>query len=772
MARSIAMRVSTLGYWTVASSLASLVSAAYPDCSKEPLKSNDVCNTELDAKQRAAALIKEWTLEEKINNTQNASPGVPRLGIPAYDWWNEALHGVADRHGVFFAEPGEDFSYASSFPIPITMGSAFDDDLIFEVASIIGKEARAFGNGNHSGFDYWTPNINPFKDPRWGRGQETPGEDPIHLQKYVYQLLRGLEGDDDEYLQVAATCKHYAAYDLENWQGIDRFHFDAEVSTQDLNEYYLPTFKTCGRDFKVGAFMCSYNSINGEPGCANKYLLQDVLRDHWGWDRDDQWVTSDCGAIENIWHDHNFTEHDYQASAKALLAGTDLDCGTTFNNSLQQSYDEDLIKESDLDKALVRLYTSLIRTGYFDPEEKVSYRQLGWKDVNTEEAQKLAYKAAVEGIVVLDNKDKTLPLNVDKCGKVAVVGPYANATDLMLGNYFGIPPYHVTPLDAVKELGLEVSFYDQIPMNATNSTGIEEALEAAKDADTVLYFGGIDQSIEEEGLDRDTIVWPENQLKLIEQLAELKKTLVVVQFGGGQVDDTPLLENDNVHAIVWPGYPGQEGGHAIVDILTGKKAPAARLPITQYPGEYVDQVPMTDMSLRPSDDNPGRTYRWYNKEVLPFGHGLQYTTFDVSWADEPKDSYDITDVVESAKKDAEYIDKGHFDTYKVSVKNTGDVASDYVALLFLKTQNAGPAPYPRKTLIGYARAFDVQPGESKTVSIDVEVGAIARYDEQGNAVLYNGDYGLQVDIEGNDGPTAKFSLNGEAEQIEEFPQPK
>lgn len=765
------MKFNTVITYPLLGSLLSGVQAVYPDCSGPPLNENQVCNTKLSPKERAQALIKEWTLQEKINNTQFDSPGVPRLGVPPYNWWNEALHGVADRFGVSFSPAGE-WSHATSFPQPIIMGAAFDDEMIFQVASIIGKEARAYGNGDHAGFDYWTPNINPFKDPRWGRGQETPGEDPTHLQRYVYQLLSGLEGSDDKYLQVVATCKHFAAYDLEDWQGMDRFHFDAKVTAQDLNEYYLPSFKTCGRDFKVGAIMCSYNSINGEPGCANSYLLQDILRDHWGWDRDDQWVTSDCGAIENIWHDHNFTKYDYQASAKALLAGTDLDCGTTYNNSLQESYDKKLIKESDLDRALVRLYTSLVRTGYFDPDGDVSYKSLGWHDVNTKEAQQLTYKAATSGIVLLENKDKSLPLAPNDYDTVALVGPYANASELMLGNYFGKAPYHITPLDAAKQYSWDVKFTDDLYVNSTNTTGYQEALDAGKDSDIILYFGGIDQEIEAEGHDRDTIVWPESQLTIIDKLSKLNKPIIVVQMGGGQIDDTPLLENDQIKAIVWGGYPGQEGGRAIFDILTGKISPAGRLPITQYPGNYTDEVPMTDMNLRPSDSNPGRTYKWYQgHEIFPFGYGLHYTTFKVSWANPPNHSYDISQVVDKGKKNHEHTDKSPFETYHLNIENTGKTKSDYVALLFLKTQNAGPKPYPKKSLIGYARAKDIEPGQTKQVDISVEIGNIARYDENGNMVLYEGDYELQVDIDGNEGPTTQFALKGNQEVIEKFPQP-
>jgi xylan 1,4-beta-xylosidase len=270
-------------------------------------------------------------------------------------------HGVASGNGVSFAASGN-FSSATSFPQPILIGAAFDDDLVREIANTVSTEARAFNNIGRAGLDFWTPNINPFKDPRWGRGQETPGEDPLHLSRYVYQLVQGLQGglDPQPYLKLAADCKHYAAYDLEDWEGIDRFHFDANVTTQDMSEYYLPPFKTCVRDAKVASVMCSYNRVNGVPACASSYLLQTVLRDDWGFG-DDRWVTGDCGAIDNIFSTHNYSKSYPEAAAAALKAGTDIDCGGVFAKHLPAALDKSLIVRADLEKALIRQYASLVR---------------------------------------------------------------------------------------------------------------------------------------------------------------------------------------------------------------------------------------------------------------------------------------------------------------------------------------------------------------------------------------------------------------------------
>lgn len=264
--------------------------------------------------------------------------------------------------GVTFASSGN-FSSATSFPQPITLGSAFDDPLIKTVADVISTEARAFNNFGRAGLDFFTPNINPFRDPRWGRGQETPGEDPFHISQYVLKLIDGLQGgvDPKPYFKIVADCKHYAAYDLENWEGNIRTSFDALVSLQDLSEYYLPSFQSCARDAKVGSIMCSYNSVNGVPACANSYLLQTILRDFWGFD-DDRWVTSDCDAVDNIFSTHHFTATFAEAVADALKAGTDIDCGNAYADHLPDALNQSLITRADLEKALVRQYTSLVRS--------------------------------------------------------------------------------------------------------------------------------------------------------------------------------------------------------------------------------------------------------------------------------------------------------------------------------------------------------------------------------------------------------------------------
>ncbi|KAK5019201.1 hypothetical protein LTR60_001198 [Cryomyces antarcticus] len=742
--------------------------ALFPDCVNGPLRNNTVCNTSATPLDRATALIDLFTIAEKINNTGSTSPGVPRLGLPPYQWWSEALHGVASSPGVNFSSSGK-YSYATSFPQPILLGAAFDDALITAVATVVSTEARAFNNANRTGLDFWTPNINPWRDPRWGRGQETPGEDPYHLSSYVHALIDGLQGGyDPKYKRVVATCKHFAGYDMETWNGNFRYQWDAHISSQDLVEYYLPPFQSCARDSNVGAFMCSYNAVNGVPTCADEYLLQTVLREHWGWTNEQQWVVSDCDAVQNIFTPHDYASTREQAAADALNAGTDINCGTYYQNHLPAAFAQGLFNESTVTRSLVRQYSSLIRLGYFDPPEDQPYRALTWSDVDTAASQQLAYQAAVESIVLLKN-DGTLPLSLKSNTSIALIGDWANATKQMQGNYFGVAPYLHSPLYAAQQLNVTVNYAQGIGGQGDPTTNNWLPVwDAADKSDIIIFAGGIDNSVEFEGMDRVSINWSGAQLDMIGQLAQYGKPMVVLQMGGGQIDSSPIVSNPNISALLWGGYPGQDGGVAIMDILTGKKPPAGRLPATQYPSEYIRQVPMTNMSLRPGPNNPGRTYKWYNgTAVFEFGSGMHYTNFSASIASTYNSkNFSISSLTSNCNET--YMDRCTFRNFAVDVHNTGSVASDYVALGFL-TGSFGPQPYPKKSLVNYQRLFNVKPASSETVTLNLTLGSLSRIDEMGNRVLYPGDYALMIDTM----PLAmvNFTLSGQPAMLDKWPQP-
>ncbi|RYP51943.1 hypothetical protein DL768_002819 [Monosporascus sp. mg162] len=756
--------------WARASALLGVYARAemqFPDCINGPeiLTTNLVCDTSASPAERAEALISAWHITEKLVNLVDKSPGAPRLGLAPYDWWNEALHGVGYSPGVAFAPSGE-YSYATSFANPILMSAAFDDNLLHAIAEVISTEARAFSNAGLAGLDYWTPNMNPYKDPRWGRGAETPGEDPFRIRGYVKALIDGLQGTENV-TKVLATCKHYAAYDLENWEGITRHEFDAVVGMQDLVEYYLSPFQQCARDSKVKSIMCSYNSVNGTPACASTYLMETVLRDFWEWTDENQYITSDCDAVLNFHRDHNYTETAAQSAAIALRSGTDTVCEFDSITDVQGAWDQSLLPEPIIDQALRRLYEGLVRAGYFDPTDSSPYRALGWADVNTPEAQALALQSAVAGIVLKKN-DGLLPLEDDNAS-IALIGFWSNGTTAMLGGYAGPPPYFHGPLVAAESLGRS-TFIATGPIAETTSdqdTWTGPALEAASQADIVIYFGGNDLSIEAEGRDRTSIAWPSAQLALIEDICALGKPCIVVELGN-QNDDTPILNNNNVSAILWAGFPGQDGGTAVFDILTGTTSPAGRLPTTVYPADYVDQVPMTDMSLRPSDENPGRTYKWYESDVQPFGFGLHYTTFEATFREEGPigKMYAISDLLGECT--LKYLDLCEFEPITISVQNTGNMTSDFVALLFL-SGGYGPAPHPIKELVAYTRLRGIEPGESHDVAMGWTLGELARVDEKGHTVLYPGKYEVLLDVPTR--ATASFELSGEAMTLIEFPQP-
>lgn len=701
------------------------------------------------------------------------------MGLPAYDWWSEALHGVAYSPGVHFADSGN-FSSATSFPNPITISAAFDDALVESIGLAIGAEARAFGNAGRAGLDFWTPNINPFKDPRWGRGLETPGEDPLRVSNYVRSLLRGMEwaGEDpesiDEKRQVIATCKHYAAYDLERWNGVVRYAFDAIVSLQDLVEYYLPPFKQCARDSNVGSIMCSYNSVNGTPACANEYLMQTVLREHWNWTKHNNYIVSDCNAVHNIYADHHWLQTAAQAAGKAYTAGTDNVCEAGgWSTDVVGAYNQSLLSEEVVDRALRRQYEGLIRADYFATfrDEAVGFRSYGWETVNTDMAHKLAETAATDGMVLLKN-DRMLPLRLSKNQTVAVIGFWANDTSYrMLGNYNGKPPSYRTPLWAAQELGLDVNY---APAPVSENSNYSTVIDAAKKSDVVLYFGGIDTSIETEDRDRTTITWPDVQLSLLRDLGALGKKMIVVQLGT-QIDNAPLLSNKGINSILWAGYPGMFGGSAVLDIITGKNPPAGRLPITQYPGNYTGQVPMTDMSLRPSTENPGRTYKWYSKAVQEFGFGLHYTNFTVRFG-APYDSIATkrNPPVFQSNLLLDDCDKPHrdlcaFPSFPIAVKNNGNVTSDFVALAFATTKQ-GPAPHPIKELASYKRLRNIKPGEEREAELELTFGAFARVNERGDTVLYDGAYCLILDVP--EQQRLCFEILGGDTVFDVWPQPK
>ena len=747
--------------------LATPLLSGFPDCKEGPLSNNLVCNTSANYYDRAQALISLFTLEELIANTQNNAPGVPRLGLPNYQVWNEALHGL--DHGNF-SSSGE-WSWATSFPSPILSTAALNRTLINQIGSIISTQARAFNNDGRYGLDSYAPNINGFRSPLWGRGQETPGEDAAFLTAaYTYEYITGLQGGvDPDHLKIIATPKHFAGYDLESWNNHSRLGNDVIISQQDLSGYYTPQFLAAARYAKAHSIMCSYNAVNGVPSCANSFLLQTLLRDSWGFP-DQGYVSSDCDAIYNVFNPHLYANNVSAAAADSMLAGTDIDCGETYPFYLNESIASGELSRSDIERSVTRLYSNLVRAGYFDGPFSL-YRNLGWSDVQSTDSWNISYEAAVEGIVLLKN-DGILPLS-KAVRSIALIGPWANATTQLQGNYFGKPPYLISPLAAAKSAGFQVNFALGTGISSSSTEGFSDALSAAKKSDAIIYAGGIDNTVEAEGMDRQTLTWPGNQLDLVQQLSQVGKPMVVLQMGGGQVDSSSIKANSKIGSLVWGGYPGQSGGAALFDILTGKRAPAGRLVTTQYPAEYATEFSALDMGLRPSGSNPGQTYSWYTgTPIYQFGDGIFYTTFKEKAAassSSDKNTYNLQTLSSAPHPGYDFIEQVPFLNFTTTIQNTGRTASPYSCMLFASTKNAGPAPYPNKWLVGFDRLATILPGHSSTLTIPVTLGAVARVDESGDKVLYPGQYELALN--NDQSVVVQLELTGEPITLEKWPSP-
>ncbi len=651
---------------------------------------------------RVADLISRMTLTEKVSQMLHTAPAIERLGIPAYNWWNECLHGVG-RAGI-----------ATVFPQAIGMAATWNTDLLHRVAITISDEARAKhhatlgpdgSSAQYYGLTFWTPNINIFRDPRWGRGQETYGEDPYLTARLAIAFIRGLQGDDPTYLKVAATAKHYAVHSgPEN----ERHHFDARVDEHDLRETYLPAFEACVREANVAAVMGAYNRTNGEPCCASPTLLQKILREEWGFggpDGVEGHVVSDCWAIKDIYAHHQVVKTAPEAAALAVKNGCDLNCGETYG-ALLIAFEQGLIDEATLDRSLTRLFTLRFKLGMFDPPEMVPYAHIPFAVNDCPAHRALALQVARESVVLLKNADDFLPLDKTNLKTIAVIGPNADDELVLLGNYFGQPSRSVTPLQGIRDkvgADVEVIYAQGCNLCNTDTAGFAEAVAAAQKADVVIAIMGLSQLIEgeegqEEGIkgglrsagDRTDIKLPGVQDALLQAVAATGKPLVVVLLNGSAVAVNWAAAHANAIVEIW--YPGEEGGTALADVLFGDYNPAGRLPVTFY--KSVDDLPpFRDYAMR------GRTYRYFDGEVLyPFGYGLSYTTFAYS------------DLTLSAKT----VRAGDNLEIGVTVENTGKRAGDEVVQLYVRDVEAS-VTVPRRQLQGFTR-IHLAPGEKRRVT--------------------------------------------------------
>jgi beta-glucosidase len=691
-----------------------------------------------DPKQPLSArvndLIKQLSLEEKAQQMLDQSPAIPRLGIPAYSWWNEALHGVGRS------------APATVFPQAIGLGATFDDDLALREATAISDEARAVYNAaiakNHyvkyGGLTFWTPNINIFRDPRWGRGQETYGEDPTLTSRMGVAFVKGLQGNDPKYLKVAACAKHYAVH-----SGPEklRHEFNAEASPQDLRETYLPAFKALVKDAKVEAVMCAYNSTNGEPCCGNEFLLDQVLRKEWGFRGH---VVSDCGALDDLYQGHKVVKNKTEAAALALSRGVDLNCGDTYTK-LPDAVRQGLLKETQVDSALAILLRTRFKLGLFDGQNATPYDKLGPEVVNSATHRALAKEVALKSMVLLKNNG-VLPLRPD-LGKYFVTGPNATSVEALLGNYYGVNGQMSTILEGLVSAvqpGSQIEYKQGILLDRPNINPIDWTTGEAQTTDAILVVLGITGVLEgEEGEsiasahtgDHLDYNLPQNQIDFLKKLRQGSKTpIIAIVTGGSPMNLSEVHELADAVLLTW--YPGEEGGNAVADLVFGKASPSGRLPVT-FP-KSLAQLPAYE-----SYGMKGRTYRYLDAEPMyPFGYGLSYGKFTYSG------------VKLSTSKTA----KSKPVEVTATVTNTGSKAADDVVQLYLTHPPKAGTQVPRYALKSFKRV-NLAPGASTTVTFTLTPEQLALVNAQGQHVQPSGSVTVWV---GGSLPSARSLALGAA----------
>lgn len=683
---------------------------------------NPLFNTELPVEERAKETIKQMTLEEKVSQLVYKSAAIERLGIPAYHWWNECLHGVA-RCGT-----------ATVFPQAIGLAAMFDADFLKRVAEAISDEIRGKYNAYQSigdnsiykGITEYAPNINIFRDPRWGRGQETYGEDPFLTAELGIAFIRGIQGEDEKYRKADANVKHYVVH-----SGPDelRHEIDVTIDEKQFRETYLYAFARCIREADVACVMGAYNRVNGAPCSGSSYLLKDILREELGFKG---YVVSDSFAIDDFHLHHKITSSPVESAAMAFNNGCDQNGGTTFLH-LSEAVRQGLVKEEDIDVSVQRLLEERIRLGMFDPAEDVPFYKISDDIVDCAEFRGLAREAAGKSAVLLKNKEDILPLE-NKYKTIAVIGPNADSKDVLLGNYSGTPSEYTTLLrgmqEEAKKRGIEVIYaegcdlYKKEYKSLCETDLIPEAVIAARKSDIAVLCLGLSPVLEgEEGeedavqCDRDDLGLPGRQAELVRAVAREGKPVILILCNGSPLSipkEEPLTD-----AILEVWYPGEEGGSAVADILFGNYNPSGRLPVTVVKG--TEDLPPFD-----SYDMQGRTYRFLEKEPMyPFGYGLSYTRFQYRPVDLP-----------------ETIPAGKDIQFDVSVKNTGKCSGETVVQVYIRDEEAS-VKVPKHQLVFFKRVM-AETGEEKKVTVCIRARDLAVVRQNGTCVLEPGRFKIYI----------------------------
>lgn len=670
----------------------------------------------LTTEQRVKDLLNRLTTEEKISLLGYRSKSVDRLNIPAYNWWNEGLHGVA-RAGK-----------ATVFPQAIAMASSFNSELMYKVADAISTEARAKNNLSvaqgrrlqYMGLTFWSPNINIFRDPRWGRGQETYGEDPFLTATMGTAFVNGLQGSNKNYLKASATAKHFAVH---SGPEDGRHSFNAIVDEKDLRETYLYAFKKL-TEAGVESVMCAYNRINGEPCCTGKTLLQKILRDEWGFRGH---VVTDCWALEDIWKQHKVLPNSVAVAAAAVKAGVNLDCSNMLQDDVMKAIQQGLLTPAEVDSALSVLLHTQMRLGFFDPPQSGPYASYNADSISNSYHRSLAKEMAVQSMVLLKNNNNILPLKKNDISSIMVIGPNAASLDALLGNYHGVTDKAISFVEGITgalDAGTRVEYDQGCDFTDTVRFG---GLWAASNAEITIAVIGLTPVYEGEegdaflasGGDRKNFSLPASHIAFMKALRKAHTKPIIAVVTAGSSMDISAIEK-YADAIVYAWYPGEQGGAALADIIFGERSPSGRLPISFY-ASAKDLPPYSDYAMK------NRTYRYYSGKLqYPFGFGLTYTNFNYQWQSQPKENFVEGDSIQ----------------FSVSVKNTGKMDAEEAIQVYIEYPREQRMPIKE---LKWFKKIHIAKDQAREISISIPLNELKKWDlTRKEWKLYKGEYKLCI----------------------------
>ena len=674
-------------------------------------------NSQLPLEARVQDLLKQLTIEEKISLLGYRSREVSRLNIPAYNWWNEALHGVA-RAGK-----------ATIFPQAIGMAASFNDVLLNEAATIISTEARAKYNLavkqdrrlQYMGLTFWSPNINIFRDPRWGRGQETYGEDPYLTATMGTAFIKGIQGKDKRYLKASACAKHFAVH---SGPEAGRHSFDAIVDEKDLRETYLYAFKKLV-DGGVESIMCAYNRVNGEPCCTGPTLLQTILRQEWKFKGH---VVTDCWALDDIYRRHKVLPNSVAVAAAAIKAGVNLDCSNMLQDDVMKAIQQNLVTEKEVDSSLAGILRTQFKLGFFDNAAANPWSKYGADSVSNAWHQKVAREMAVQSMVLLKNDKNILPLDRKKYGAIMVIGPNAASLDALTGNYHGVSDKAVNFVEGISaavdpgtriEYDQGCDFIDTVHFGGTWAAGNADVTIAVIGFTPVYEGEEGDAFLAAGGGDRKNISLPASHIAFMKALRKAHNKPIIAVITGGSAVDVSAIQS-YADAIIYAWYPGEQGGNALADILFGKVSPSGHLPVTFYQA-------FSDLPEYDNYNMKGRTYRYYNGKLqYPFGFGLSYTKFGYSWVTAPANAYTGKDNIR----------------LKLSINNNGNYDGNELVQVYIKYPDVERMPL--KELKAFKKVF-IPKGNSREIELSIPVNDLQKWDPATHGwKLYPGKYELLI----------------------------